>query len=366
MFKLKSRTERLKAYYEAHGTRVEAAFFLGGVLFDVLTLSEIDDRFALIQQAFYLAFCFWLFDLDLRNPQASPAVTWAEKYRARLWPYRHLVFHFCMGSLLSVYSIFFFISSATAGSWIVVALIATLLVGNELPLFKRAGLQARGVLLWVNLICFVSILWPIVLGWLGWVPFALTLLTLAGGLYLHRRSVLRRSLPVPFPLRTIAGTLAAFALLYVAGAIPPVPLSAKSLGVYHGLEKREGNYILTLERPWWKFWASDDADFRAAPGDRVFFFARIFAPTQFKDSVWAQWSHRERDGKFHQTDSIELKINGGRTEGYRGYAVKQNLAPGDWKVQLSTSDGRAIARTSFTITPDSRPPEERKFRTIQY
>ena len=59
-------------------------------------------------------------------------------------------------------------------------------------------------------------------------------------------------------------------------------------------------------------------------------------------------------------DTIPIKIVGGREQGFRGYGVKSKYPPGDWKVQVETTDGREIGRVYFDVEP--APASARTFR----
>src|SRR5690606_12177978 len=87
------------------------------------------------------------------------------------------------------------------------------------------------------------------------------------------------------PAGIVAGVLVA---LYIAKALPPIPLSAQYIGIYHEMERvkvdspdkdPETKYVLRYERPWWKFWQNGAQTFYARPGDRIYCFVRIFSPT---------------------------------------------------------------------------------------
>ena len=41
-----------------------------------------------------------------------------------------------------------------------------------------------------------------------------------------------------------------------------------------------------------------------------------------------------------------------REHGYRGYTVKSNYQPGDYRVQIETTDGREIGRIGLTVEDD--------------
>ena len=44
-----------------------------------------------------------------------------------------------------------------------------------------------------------------------------------------------------------------------------------------------------------------------------------------------------------------MNITGGRKEGYRGFAMKQNYQPGEWRISIETTDGREIGRIYFEV-----------------
>ena len=52
---------------------------------------------------------------------------------------------------------------------------------------------------------------------------------------------------------------------------------------------------------------------------------------------------------------------GGRVEGFRGFGTKSNYQPGDWKVQIETTDEREIGRVYFNL--EIAPDEPRTFES---
>jgi len=145
--------------------------------------------------------------------------------------------------------------------------------------------------------------------------------------------------------------LAAFLALYLFRLIPPVPLSIPFIGVYHGVEKTSAGYRLLHEEPRWRFWQHGDQHFLAQPGDKVYVFFRIFSPTRFSDQVTMRWFWKPKGRGWMLQDAIPIAIVGGRAEGFRGYGVKSNYQPGDWKVQVETTDAREIGRVYFNVEP---------------
>lgn len=346
---LKNRTLSLYRRYEAYAP---AAFFIGGFVFDIVTLSRIDDTFTLIQQGVYLALIgvFLFFELlDTERPLIIP------RRLIKVWEYRELIIHFLFGSLLSVYTLFYFKGSSFVGSLLFLSLMAGVMIANEFERFQKGGVLIRSVLLSLCLTSYFAYLIPIMMGFIGAGPFLLAIATtLTIGALIHltlQRTLKRRPQGKPFYAALLVQFT--FVALYFLHFIPPVPLSAPYMGVYHQVEKADGHYQALYYRPSWKFWERGSQTFLARPGDRIYLFARIFSPEGFREQIRVRWLYNDSKQGWVGADTIPLDTSGGRDEGFRGFAFKQNYTPGDWRVQLETTDGREIARLSFTVITDT-------------
>jgi hypothetical protein len=216
--------------------------------------------------------------------------------------------------------------------------------------------------------CFWSLLIPILLHSISrltfLLSFAATLAVLACfGAALRRRigrtRLVRRLLGPGFAVSVL------FLLMYWVGLIPPVPIAARTLGVYHRVERVGDEFRLSYEPSWWRPWRSDDRRFVAEPGDVVNVFFAIFAPTRFDDTVFVRWSFLDHASRWKDSDRIPIRITGGREAGFRGVATKENYTPGTWRAIVETRDGREIARLRFAIT-NGAPNPERVFKTDVY
>ncbi|HNA59860.1 MAG TPA: DUF2914 domain-containing protein [Elusimicrobiota bacterium] len=354
---------RLLAYYRRHRERLNVAFFLGGFLFDVVTLSTVDNPWGIAQQLAYLGAIGWLLSKEL----LFEAKLWAPSKRLeKVWAYRVLLVHFMLGSLISLYSLFFLKSASLASSLLFIALLLGVLVANELPRVQSAGLGLKVALYALCLFSFFSMLWPTFLGFVGRVPFALSLASAGAAvasmaLWVYRRfpNPRRVSRRILMPGAALGALTVAF---YFLGWIPPVPLAVVDMGIYHNVEKRGDRYWLFHERPTWALWRKGDQDFVARPGEAVYFFARIYSPARFSDELTLHWYWRDPRRGWVSSDRIPMKILGGRREGFRGFSYKQNHAPGDWRVKVETTDGREIGRLRFRLRTDDRPAAPGRFK----
>jgi hypothetical protein len=339
--------ERLRLYYASHPRGTAAAFFAAGFVCDMLTLGRIDSWFTIGQQALYLGVAATLLLQMLVGSEAF----------AR---YREPLVHFLLGALLNVYALFFFKSSSLLVSFGFLAFIMALLFANESRRFKSLGLPFKFVLLSLCLLSFAAVLVPVLVGSIGTAVFLLSMLAgclplAAAAAWIHRRRTqlfprARREMLVP-----LGGVLAGFLAFYLLRVIPPVPLSIPYIGIYHGVERTEQGYLLTHQRPAWRIWHNGDQWFAAQPGDRVYVYFRVFSPARFSDQVLLRW-YRKGSGWALQ-DSIPIRIVGGREAGFRGYGFKSNFQPGEWKVQVETTDGREIGRVYFDLQaePEAKP-----------
>ncbi len=343
-------------------------FFLAGFVFDVLaTRAGVDHTVMIVQQIVYLTVIGAILYVDFirdAQPEALPMPRWIERLRQ----YRSLVFHFCLGTLMNLYSIFFLMSASLFSSIAFVVILFGAIVLNEMHAVRRRGLDVKVAFYVLCIFCFWSLLIPILLHSISrltfFLSFAATLAVLAGFVTALRRRIGR----APLVRRLLSPGLAfsvLFLLMYEIGLIPPVPIAARTLGVYHRVERMGDEFRLSYEPSWWKVWHSDDRHFVAEPNDAVHVFFAIYAPTRFDDTVFVRWSFRDRTATWHDSDRIPIRITGGRDKGFRGVVTKENYVAGAWRVIVETRDGREIARLRFSITKAEVNPE-RVFKTEAY
>lgn len=353
-------------YYDKNEKKVDLGFFLGGFVIDVFTLSQIDDLFSILQQVVYLfiigAFLYYDFLAHCGKFVPTRFIT--------MWNYRKPIVHFFLGSLLSIYSLFFLKSSSIFTSIVFVLVLMALMVANEMKSIQKSEVNIKVGLFVICLFSFYSLLIPVGLGFVGWIPFlasvALTVVT-CGLVFRKLEKVVGDSkLVTRFLMAPAMGVLSIFVLFYFLGWIPPVPISINRMGVYHKLEVTNGNYVLQYERPWYKFWQSGAQDFRAEPGDSVIFFVEIFSPSRFDDQVILNWSTYDKKQGWMSSDNIPIRIQGGREKGFRGYTNKKNFSAGEWRVKVQTTDGREIGRLYFQINKTDLIDPQRNWRTDIY
>jgi hypothetical protein len=361
-----SRLQRIKHYYEEHEQALDLGAFVGGFLFDTVTLDRIDSWFTIGQQAVYLVLIAVIL-LQMFFAEGHPAPDLARMSAGKRWyyDYRTALVHFLLGTLLSLYTLFFFKSSSLFVSFAFMGVLALLLVANESKRLKALGLSFKFALFSLCVLSFSASMVPVAVGSVGLFVFLLSMLVGCVPLAIINRRIrihaperaqqARRQILLPFGL-----VLAGFLSLYLFRLIPPVPLSIPFIGVYHDVQRSDDSFRLSHERPFWRVWHHGDQDFLAQPGDKVYVYFRIFSPTRFADQVLMRWYWKDNSGKWKLQDSIPINIVGGRQQGFRGYGVKSNYQPGDWKLEVETTDEREIGRVYFQVTPALSAPREFK------
>jgi hypothetical protein len=359
---------RAKETFERHKRWMPIAFFVIGFIFDALMLQRIDEFFTIAQQAVYLMISAILIRVEFIESQREIKVpTWLKKP----WHYREDVLHFLMGTLLNAYTLFFFKSASAITSFAFIVLLVILLILNEFGRFGKSQTQVHVALLSLCLIAYLVTLVPIVLGFIGLIPFLLANLCTIAVFWLYRNWVRPVLATDPKMLRThleypFMGIIGVFALLYFLHMIPPVPLSVQYMGIYHDVQKTDaGDYQLTYTRPDSYFWQHGDQTFIARPGDAIFCFARVFSPARFKDQLQVRWLFKDPKNGWQTSDTIGFQIVGGREEGFRGVTRKGNFQPGTWRVQIETKDGHEVGRLGFTVENDTTEAERQTKTTIE-
>jgi len=363
----------LRTLRQQHPKMEITLFFLAGFLFDIVTLSRIDDLATSLQQGLYLAVLAGLMMLEERY-RAGVAVP--PRCLTKAWRFSEDAIHFLLGSLLSVFTLFYLKSTSGLAPILFMSFLGALLVANELPGFRERGPVVRFALLSLCMTSYGAVLLPMILGFLSaWLFLAAVVLSCAVigclALSLYRRTGDARSIGRRLAAPAF-GVQVLLVAAYFAGAIPPVPLSVQFIGIYHEVvttDREAGGaigqatfaadgapmvrtYQLKHQRPWWKVWHHGDQLFAARPGDVVYCFARVFAPNGFRDAIYVHWWMDGPLVGWMDRGRVALNISGGRGDGFRAYATKRNYQPGRWRVEVETEDGRDIGVIHFELVDD--------------
>ena len=340
------------AFYDKHKRMAPLISFIAGFIWDSLTLTRIDRlwvNFVLLLYLTLLGLTLFLLHLADNDKIENKLVL---KYRE--WFPSAIQFFF--GGLFSAYVVFYFQSATMSKSWVFIFLLILLMLGNEFIKDRFSGLKVYLPLYFLAIFSFFTFFIPVIIRvmnlWVFLLSGFISLTVIAGFVYALFRfdSDQNRAL-----FRQIALTILSIYILlnafYFLNWIPPVPLSLKEGGIYHHIQKKDGLYEMRFEKgSWYQFWKKSDDVFHYAPGDTVFCFASIFAPTKLDKNIIHHWQvYDEKQGKWLTTDRRSYRIVGGRDGGYRGYSYKKNMQPGEWRVDVETKEESLLGRITFEI-----------------
>lgn len=356
----------MRQWIEKNKPYFPAEFFIAGFVFDLVTLSRIDEDLQLVQQFIYLVVIGFLLIFE----KSQKVEKWfSQGFLNKIWHYRHEGIHFLLGSLLSVYTIFYFKSASIWNSFIFIGSLSLLMVLNEFEKIKGLGGILRFGLFSLCSCSYFIYLVPIVWQHLGFFTFLFSLI-LSGIFYycfFYLVSRYEHLTSKQLFIEVLCPGLAVhtfFFVFYIFGLIPPIPLSIEKIGIYHQITKSKDEYQLSYDRPWWRFWQNGAQTFIAEPQDKIHCFVSIFAPRFFHEQVRMEWWMKLAQG-WQKTDSIPFQIAGGREKGFRGYTVKNHFDAGDWQVRVVTSDDRELGRIYLTVTKEAVvSPREMRLETF--
>lgn len=340
----------LTQFYNRHQKYAAVCCFVGGIVYDSLTLGRID---RLVDNLILLAYLLILGGLVVLVGRLQTGQTRQTRLLHYQWLYP-LAIQFLLGSLFSAYAVFYFQSVSLTRTAVFFGLIVLLLVANELVKERLTSLPLLMAMYCFSLFSFFIFFVPVVLHtmnrWTFALGVALSALALAGVL----AAVFARA-PDRTALRPTAlaagGVLALLLLFYWANWIPPVPLALRAGGIYHRAEKQGTSYRVEMVRPpRHLFWKKSEEIFYLRPGDRAYCFTAVFAPTDLHITLFHQWQrYDDKRGEWVQTDRMSYPVSGGREGGYRGFTYKQALSPGDWRVDVENPDGLLLGRIAFRV-----------------
>lgn len=357
---------RVVSFYEAHPKRAGTLFFLTGVGFDAATIFRIDSVIDNTIIAVYLLLLCVLYTAATLHEAGQLK----NRLLLRFTRWYPIASQFLLGALFSMF-VFFYSQSAslTETSIFLVALIG-LMIANEVLHDRMFSARLRLSLLFVVLASYLVYFVPIVTGIMNHATFFLGLLLAAGivvaiGRLLWHRGVFRSKRQMVKMGATIPVLVLLLESAYVMNWIPPVPMAVRDAGVYHEVVRSGGEYRMRYARPaWYDLFERDERPFRYSPGDTVFVYTAVFAPSRLEKTIVHVWErrHAETDA-WLETDQIRYTVSGGRDNGYRGYTQKRLIEPGRWRVRVETDNGRLLTRIAFDVVRADEPVERWKWRT---
>lgn len=349
-------TEELILWYERY---VSPVTLIAGFTFDAIIFRSVDlwfSNFLLFSYLVIAGACILLLNMII-----------AGTLRGRFWtsfaPFLPAIIQFSFGGLFSGYVILYSQSAALAVSWIFIAILAVLLIGNERFRNRYKLFTFQIGLLFFGVFSFLTFFLPMIFGRIGSSIFLIGgVLSLAVMFFLLRLTAYL----VPAiagergkVARVVGSIFLIFNVLYFMNAIPPLPLALKEAGVYHDVVKQGDEYVLRTEpRHWYESYLRYNTVFHKTAGESVFVFSAVFAPTKFSTTVLHEWEYYdEKDGAWIRSGTFGFPITGGRDGGYRGYSLRENVASGKWRVNVKTGSGLIIGRISFTVVDAPTPVE---------
>lgn len=349
------RNSAFRNFIRKHSKYAPILFFIGGFIFDTLTLGRIDRTYDLTVLCLHmtsLSITLYLYNL-------ADDGKWKDTFLARYEEYLPLAIQFFFGGLSSAYVIYFSRSvslSKTASFFIILVL---LLIANEF-LKKRISNKYLqfGVYYFISFTFFTFMI-PVFLKELN-----TNIFLISGGVSLVSTLVLltiiyskspstRKEIKLGKMVFIIIAIYGIINLFYFLKLIPPVPLALDKGIVAHKVIQRNGNYEVTYEsEDSYIFWRKHKLEFSYSPDQPVYIFSSIFAPTDLKKSIFHRWRrYNEKTKEWVTVEDIGYDITGGRDGGFRGYTYKTNVSAGDWEVQVLTEEEQVLGVISFKIKP---------------
>jgi hypothetical protein len=144
-------------------------------------------------------------------------------------------------------------------------------------------------------------------------------------------------------------------LFYFTNIIPPIPLSVRDSGVYYSVERMGSKYKVIEEEDSWREYFSVDNQVGITDDSVIYVYTSIFAPAELREKIVHEWYYyNESKQKWVSSDRLDFYILGGSQGGYRGYSLKRNTQPGDWKVEVKTQSGKVLDIVEFELVEKSK------------
>jgi hypothetical protein len=349
----------------AHERHLSALAMAGGFTFDSYAFGRIDRPMTQAVFIAYLAIAGGsiaiLHQLESR-PEKPPARTYALLVAAT---------QFALGASLSGFCVFYIRSASLGASWPFLLFMAAIFIGNEYFRAYASRLVFAALLFFFVLYSYAILLVPLVMARIGAVPFLISGGIAVAAFFLYMRGLAwlghdrYRLARKHIALGTLTITLL-INVFYFARIFPPLPLVLTDADIYHHVERdgRDFKASAEAEPPRWKALFGTFPQLHAAPGEKLYLYSAVFAPSNFSTRIVHEWQWRNQAGDWTTEQRLTIPIIGGREDGFRSY-TDHTVHPGEWRVNIATLDGRAIGRVRFSVAAASQTPPAVTIKTLK-
>tara|TARA_R110002050_G_scaffold286468_2_gene436886 strand:+ start:1632 stop:2747 length:1116 start_codon:yes stop_codon:yes gene_type:complete len=350
---VKFRNSAFRNFIKRHEKYAPIIFFIGGFIFDTLTLGRIDRLYDLIVLCLHMTFL----SITLYLYNLVDDGKWKNTFLERYEEYFPLAIQFFFGGLSSAYVVYFSRSVSLSKTAYFFIILVVLLFANEFLKKRISNKYLQFSVYYFISFTFFTFMIPVFIKEMnveififsGLVSLISTLLLI---IIIYRISPSTRA---EIHLGKLIGiVLSIYALInvfYFLKLIPPVPLALNSGIVAHDIYLENNKYVVTYETDeWYIFWRKHRLKYIQKPNDDVYIFSSIFAPTDLEKSIFHRWLwHNDATDEWEIIEDIGYDITGGRDGGYRGYTYKNNLKQGMWKVEVLTKEELVLGVIDFEI-----------------
>jgi len=340
-----------KLFFRKYERYVSPVTLVLGFIFDSIMLRRIDVLFSNVLLISYL--CVSALSIIILNVHQSKE---SEKRSENLHIILIFFLQFCLGGLFSASFLFYSKSGAVIASWPFLLMIFIYVISNELLRKNYIRLSFQISVFFTALFSYLIFFLPIIFGKMGDSIFLLSGIAslMITGIFIYVLSWFapqRTNESAAIIVLSLAGLFGIINLLYFTNLIPPIPLALKEAGIYRSLSRLpNGTYLVEGEAQHWFNFFTPNPVIHAVKNESLYLLSSVFAPTNLHTDIVHIWQYRDPiDNTWTIVNTVTLSIVGGRDGGFRTYSSKENIVPGDWRVDVTTPRGQLIGRLSFKV-----------------
>lgn len=276
-----------------------------------------------------------------------------------------LTAQFFMGSLLSGTLIFYTRSATLFVSWPFLIVLVCIFFGNEYFRKYKERLTFQAIQFFIVLYAYVLFAFPFYTHTLtkqsfffsSLIALGISLLFFVTLFFIGRQRFIESFKKLLGACVILTGVLLGS---YYSGILPPLPLSLRDVGVYHGLTRTGGAYLFQSESTghWYDLLVTQTVHVHA--GDPLYGYSAVFAPGSFSANLMHTWEKYDpTQKKWVLQSKVAFTLSGGRNDGYRGYSYITSATPGLWRLSVLSETEQVLGRVQFKVeNVDTEPALE--------